>query len=184
VEANVFIRAKLNASLLSVIALAASGCSVGNGAENAADANRASVSYAPNAAASDLKVAAAAPENAKVAPIALTGTKCFARKDDKGAGGVRLSVQSSGTISGVYYAMAVNAADGSYAGSFGEAQGKLTGSTLSISLDPKGGTSTDLRKSDEIWTLSDKGFSNGTGLYAPADCAFINAEYEKRSSEE
>jgi hypothetical protein len=166
------------------MALATSGCSVGNGAENAADANRESASYAPNAGASDLKVAAAGPENATAAPVALTGTKCFARKDDRGAGGVRLAVQSSGTVSGVYYAMAVNAADGSYAGSFGEAQGKLTGNTLSISLDPKGGTSNDLRKSDENWTLGDKGFSNGAALYAPADCAVITAEYEKRSSEE
>lgn len=179
-----FIRAKLNASILSVMALAAGGCSVGNGAENAADATQSSTAYAVNAAASELKVAAAAADNGVGAVDALTGTNCYARKDDKGAGGVRLSVQSGGAVKGVYYAMSINAADGSYVGSFGEAQGKLTGTALSISLDPKGGTSNDLRKSDENWTLGDKGFSNEAALYAPADCAVINAEYEKRSSEE
>jgi hypothetical protein len=169
-------------SMLTVM-LALSGCSVGNSADN----NMSDTQVAPAPEANSItaeKVALAEPANVVSSSGFGAGTKCFARKDDRGAGGVRLAVQSSGTVSGVYYAMSVNAADGAYVGSFGEAQGKLTGNTLSISLDPKGGTSTDLRKSDEIWTLSDKGFSNGTGLYAPADCAIITAEYEKRSSEE
>ncbi len=177
------VRTELSALVLGGLLLGLSGCSVENSAANASEAEQTSAAYAPNAATPE-KMAAIAPDNATAPVATLSGTKCFARKDDKGAGGVRLTFESSGAAKGIYYATTVNAADGAYSGSFGEARGQLTGSTLSINLDPKGGTTRDVGKIDEQWTLSDKGFANGATLYAPADCAAIDAEYEKRSNEE
>ncbi len=177
------VRTKLSALLMSGVLLSVSGCSVENSAADTGETGQTASGYAANASTLE-KVAAVVPDNATAPFTKFSGTKCYTRKDEKGAGGVRLSFESSGAAKGIYYATSVSAADGAYTGSFGEVQGQMSGNALSISLDPKGGTSNDLRKSDEQWTLSDKGFANGPALYTPADCTVIDAEYEKRSNEE
>jgi PBP1b-binding outer membrane lipoprotein LpoB len=180
-EVDVRIRAKIYVSVLGGLLLT-SGCSVGNGTENATNTVQDTAAAATNTMA-DPKIAAAQPDNAISAGAALTGTHCFARKDDAGAAGVVMTFEN-GAAKGNFYMTAVDPVSRAYSGSFGAVSGQMKGDRLSVTLEPQGGTSANQSKSAEEWTYSKAAFVSGTAAYKPADCAEIKAEYEKRSGEE